>query len=570
MIFGGLTVGRIICQRLTPVALSEIDYFEKLKSRVIECHRNPEFRVRIAAGDLMGIMCSKTGEHLFRYFLPSVKKGISENLERSSECQIGPPSDLPKEIKEKISILHDTAGWKHLETWMKCLQSLIAGLGPERFKQIQDPELLDIIFKAVAHTNRFVRETGYDLLQIHTENLGYHGSNKNCVSKGESDFIRISKQISAGLSDNWSQVRMAASRAARMFFSVPPPSGFSFTDVYPILLPPICLNRYYIAEGVRLYSQETWKLVTNGKGKQLLESCLEQALNFYILQSDADNHAVREAACASIAEAGCKLNRELLRPHISCLLEALIVCFGDDSWPVRDAACVASGNLVAAFVRDVRTLLDLEGHADLFMIHFLHNLSDSIPSVRLGAAQAIAQIISSTLKEDEESDADVESKAANQLLRQRYLDFVSTSLEKVSEQPAESHGAASERLDGIGPGSSPGLRRVTVDPHDSRHTDQVMYSCGSLAPKLHKAGNMVRFTGLVEDGIDHRRQNLVCFTRSRSPGACYDEGAKPTSHLKNTGRTLKSYHLDHSIYRTHHGLPANFRLRAGTSEQNAN
>ncbi len=31
------------------------------------------------------------------------------------------------------------------------------------------------------------------------------------------------------------------------------------------------------------------------------------------------------------------------------LLSVLLRCFADDSWPVRDAACVASGRLIAAF-----------------------------------------------------------------------------------------------------------------------------------------------------------------------------------------------------------------------------
>jgi len=29
--------------------------------------------------------------------------------------------------------------------------------------------------------------------------------------------------------------------------------------------------RYYTAEGVKIYSQETWNAVTGGKGKQLVE-----------------------------------------------------------------------------------------------------------------------------------------------------------------------------------------------------------------------------------------------------------------------------------------------------------
>ena len=33
----------------------------------------------------------------------------------------------------------------------------------------------------------------------------------------------------------------------------------------------VVLDRHYVAEGVRLYSQETWKLVTEMKGIHLVE-----------------------------------------------------------------------------------------------------------------------------------------------------------------------------------------------------------------------------------------------------------------------------------------------------------
>ena len=86
-----------------------------------------------------------------------------------------------------------------------------------------------------------------------------------------------------------------------------------------------------MAEGVRLYCQETWKLVTEMKGVQLVEKYIThvshtmlhccsftsisklceihalQVVEFYISQSEAANHAVREAACACIAELGTKV-----------------------------------------------------------------------------------------------------------------------------------------------------------------------------------------------------------------------------------------------------------------------
>ena len=36
---------------------------------------------------------------------------------------------------------------------------------------------------------------------------------------------------------------------------------------------PRCLNRYYVAEGVKLYSHETWRLVTGMDGKYVFPRC---------------------------------------------------------------------------------------------------------------------------------------------------------------------------------------------------------------------------------------------------------------------------------------------------------
>lgn len=68
-----------------------------------------------------------------------------------------------------------------------------------------------------------------------------------------------------------------------------------------------------------------------------------QVVFYYISQSKANNHAVREAACAVIAELMEKVDRQAVSPHVPDLLRALLLCFKDSSWPVRDAACTACG-----------------------------------------------------------------------------------------------------------------------------------------------------------------------------------------------------------------------------------
>ena len=59
-------------------------------------------------------------------------------------------------------------------------------------------------------------------------------------------------------------------------------------------------------------------------------------MNYYIESTTADNHAVREAACACIAELAIKIPSKAVEPRVKDLLDALTVCFTDDSWPVRD------------------------------------------------------------------------------------------------------------------------------------------------------------------------------------------------------------------------------------------
>ena len=66
-------------------------------------------------------------------------------------------------------------------------------------------------------------------------------------------------------------------------------------------------------------------------------------VSYYIAQSKSSNHGVRESACACIAELMEKVERSSVAPHVGALLHALIVCFKDMGWPVRDAACTAFG-----------------------------------------------------------------------------------------------------------------------------------------------------------------------------------------------------------------------------------
>jgi len=218
---------------------------------------------------------------------------------------------------------------------------------------------------------------------------------------------------------------------------------------------------------VKLYNQETWKLVINSlevPGVVIVTTHIENFVNFYVAQTKADNHAVREAACACIAELGAKLPHDALKPHVGTLLAALIDCFRDDSWPVRDAACLACGNFIKSFPDESSSSLD-----DLYPLFFL-NLSDNIPSVRQGAAAALANVVSAH--------------------PDKALPICLTKIEEgwkgvPSQEAKEEKNTSYEK----GSGTYGVVKRVRDDGAvDHAHSNQVMYSCGSLAPKMGRGG----------------------------------------------------------------------------------
>jgi hypothetical protein len=98
------------------------------------------------------------------------------------------------------------------------------------------------------------------------------------------------------------------------------------------------------------------------------------------MQSCADNHAVREAACHCIQELCTKvaqvIDKDPFRKNIDKLLKCLVDCFKDESWPVRDVACIACAHFVATFPEESQEMFK-----ELKPMWIAH-LSDNINSVR--------------------------------------------------------------------------------------------------------------------------------------------------------------------------------------------
>ncbi|KAL6754523.1 armadillo-type protein [Haematococcus lacustris] len=153
------------------------------------------------------------------------------------------------------------------------------------------------------------------------------------------------------------------------------------------LLPPLCLNRYYPAEGVREFSQASWQIVFRTLGRAAVARHIDAVVPYYIAQSKAVNHGVREAACACMAELAEKVERGAVQPHLPLMQRALLLCFKDMAWPVRDAACTASARCLLAYPEDCRPFLP-----ELLQLWTAH-LWDNVQSVRENSARALGDAL---------------------------------------------------------------------------------------------------------------------------------------------------------------------------------
>jgi len=403
-------------------------------------------------------------------------------------------------LKKAQELKHDTEGWKCLFSAMKTVERIIVGLGT-RFETEVTTQLLSLLARSTKHINRFIREIAYHTYAAICNAISY----ENTLQRA--DFgERLALIIFDGLSDNWSQVRYASSHAVRNFFAVIPDPDVDASDngdkydafnnprkkkYFEILLPPMCLNRYYVAAGVRVYSLETWKLLVGNNGRRFVAEYMPAIQAFFISQAGADNHAVREAACHCIAELATKIEHDAVRKYIPGLLDALIGCFKDASWPVRDAACIALGDFVSQFPEE--SVQDLP---DLYKLWFEH-LSDNIPSVREDTALALGKILS------------CEVLAKQHGAEERVLQHIKQYIHEVSKQKSdEKYGQQAMEQMNIKFGAYENVTTFGVaakrirDNDDVLHSGQQQYSCGSLAPKLKKATR----SGCMDHGFTRDRQ----------------------------------------------------------------
>jgi HEAT repeat len=413
-------------------------------------HKEP--RVRTLVAKAVGAVIGLKEDSLL---LPV--KDLHESILRSiyHHLELG-RDEAANYSKSSTGALDDTTGWRALETNLQGLASYIAA--SEYFAHFAlTTEVLDACeYSCVSHVNRHVRAAGIAVMEqwITAAKDKYP---EMILDPASPLRLRTIKVLKVTLADNWSQVRMAASVLCRVLFQAllqHPREKWHKQSLFPILIPRMCLNRFYLAQGVKLYSHDTWLLLfQNGGGVDAVSQCAPAVCRYYIQMCDADNHAVREAACQAVAELALKLGTSpshapTLAPHVQGLLQALLMCFHDESWPVRDEACLACGRFVKAYPQECLSELPL------LKEKWFEQLTDQIWSVREDAAVAL-------------SDA----MQAYPEMQQEVLQFLKANISSAKDQPAmtkEEHKKHENDIDA--------------------HSEQTLYSCGSLAPKLRKGG----------------------------------------------------------------------------------
>ena len=73
--------------------------------------------------------------------------------------------------------MHDTEGWKSLDTSMNCLKSLIEAIGTN-IMSIDLSQVLAIVEKTALHLNRFVKEIAFHIINVILEATRENPSDK--------------------------------------------------------------------------------------------------------------------------------------------------------------------------------------------------------------------------------------------------------------------------------------------------------------------------------------------------------------------------------------------------------
>ncbi|CDW87499.1 uncharacterized protein loc100889564 [Stylonychia lemnae] len=262
---------------------------------------------------------------------------------------------------------------------LKMIQAIIDAAGIENISD----QIYEIIDFCVQSKNRYVREQIQDLIQSILKL--YNKDNLKGIQK-------LATHIGSGLADNWSQVRFSASKAARAVYELVKDVE-EFRDLIDkILVPRICFNRHYMAEGIKIYNQDTWKFIMGDQGKQNLLKLSNEVVEFYNSQLFSENFQVREVSTECFDELFihvAPLDKEAFKPYLNQILGNLISRVVDPQWQVRRGVFLTIGNIASVYDEELKDYDQIENVCFLLFKH----LSENVPTVREAASITLGQLL---------------------------------------------------------------------------------------------------------------------------------------------------------------------------------
>lgn len=349
--------------------------------------------------------------------------------------------------------MDDTTGWEDLELNIKIYQALIRASLPYHdvvtslwtFPVYDDQNLEHgqsegnrdlkpawyILLKECGHhINRHLRENMYHFLSSLLQAPEFKAAYLSLPltdplatsSRRWIDVIMTS--LPSGLEDDWTQIRYAATMVLQHLLEFLSredscgPESVHYDAILrvfaPSIVPRLCVNRFHTAPSVQTASKHIWQtfffrpagaspppsVPSVPLGKQLLLEHVKHAIDYYTTtMNSARNHMVCEAAVNALSEITLRLDLSIIRPFQRQIHEALLGCLNDERWPVKDAACLASGRILRRFpplqispVTNEVGALDVEV-TNQFLHHWEEHLRDCIWSVRENAAFACAEAL---------------------------------------------------------------------------------------------------------------------------------------------------------------------------------
>jgi len=258
---------------------------------------------------------------LYERMRTQLLQSIDSHMEREVEIM------QTNYVGSEMVPMDDVSGWRALETSLLALQAVADGCGARLKKECYHHYLLDDMLKkgvysVAVHKNRHVRQAAMNTARVLLDRTGLLS-----VLDME-DAIKLAKVLAMGMQDPWPQVVFAASGAVRSLMCAVNSGDYETlrSHLLPILVPRMCLNRYYVPEGVQALSQKTWEMVMRGEGRLTVGELANVVANYYTEACQMDNHFSRVAACYAMAELASKVDPHAVEHESSRLMEAAATC----------------------------------------------------------------------------------------------------------------------------------------------------------------------------------------------------------------------------------------------------